>query len=101
MLASKVMGLAKAIKRLYELKGIDRDKGGDRKSTDTGSVGEISRETGLEKKQVQRLRTIADLIPDLAKLARGLQRSQIVTATSDEESLIWFQPGTYSAPPIG
>ena len=53
--------MARAIKRLYELKGIDRDGG----SPATGAgVSEISKETGKSERTVSTLRTIADLIPE-------------------------------------
>jgi len=57
--------MARAIKRLYEIKGID-GKGGQPYHRDT--VATIAEETGKSVPTVKRLRTIADLIPELSKM---------------------------------
>jgi len=51
--------VARAIKRLYEIRGV---KAGPTDGN-SATVAEIAKETGKSEKTVQRLRTIADLIP--------------------------------------
>ena len=57
--------MARAIKRLYEIRGIDG--AGRPKDDNTATVAELAKETGKSERTVRTLRTIADLIPELSK----------------------------------
>ena len=58
--------MARAIKRLYEIRGIDG--AGRPKGDNTATVAELAKETGKSERTVRTLRTIADLIPELSRM---------------------------------
>jgi len=68
---------ARAVKRLYELKGVDRSGGGSPVHAEPVRA-EIARETGISESSVKRLRTLADLIPELAAMLDNGEITQSV-----------------------
>lgn len=64
----------KAVKRLYELRGLDgagRPKNGENPAT----VAELSSELGKSERTVARMRTLADLIPSLSAMLDARTRT--------------------------
>lgn len=57
---------ARAVKRLYELKGIEGQ--GHRGDLTSFTVSEVAKEIGKSEPTVRRLRTLADLVPELAAM---------------------------------
>ena len=60
--------MARAIKRLYGIKGI----AGTGPKQDGATVALIAKETGKSERTVKRLRTIADLIPELSTMLEAI-----------------------------
>lgn len=60
--------MAKAIKRLYEIKEVERTAGRPEAENNRLTVKQLSKEIGKSKATVAKLRTLADLIPELSKL---------------------------------
>jgi len=63
--------MARAIKRLYEIRGIDGQ--GNRGDLTSATVAEVAQETGKSERTVRTLRTLADLIPELSACFVGCQ----------------------------
>ncbi len=61
--------MARAIKRLYEIRGIEH--GGDRARDHGDTLESIAEETGKSIPTIKRLRTLADLIPELSTIQHG------------------------------
>ena len=61
-----VSSMGKAIKRLYELRGID----GTGPKRDGATVALIAKETGKSERTIKTLRIIADLIPELSIMVK-------------------------------
>ncbi len=78
---------ARAVKRLYELRGIDREGGSP---ATVAGVQEIASEIGKSERATRRLRTLADLIPSLAAMLDAGEITQAVAyqlAQMDEEAV--------------
>lgn len=67
----------KAVKRLYELNGLDGVKGGP--AANRATVARLSEELGKSERTIKTMRTLADLIPPLATM---LDRNEITQAVA-------------------
>ncbi len=70
---------ARAVKRLYELRGLDGVKGGPASSRENpATVAGLASELGKSERTVRTMRTLADLIPPLATMLDAGEITQAV-----------------------
>jgi hypothetical protein len=83
--------MARAVKRLYEVHGIEGQ--GNRGDLTCATVAQVSAQIGKSERTVKTLRTIADLIPELsAYLDKGLLTQgaayQLAQMDADAQKLV-------------
>ncbi len=70
---------ARAVKRLYELRGLDGVKGGPSSSRENpATVAGLASELGKSERSIRTMRTLADLIPPLAAMLDNGEITQTV-----------------------